>query len=300
VRLLSVVLVLALAACGGGDGPTNPNGDGVTNFTAKIDGVDWNAEYAPVVSNPQAGMYVISGMRVTGATYTMAFTLHNITGPGTYPLGVNLQVFGGTALLSDASSGWNTQLDGAAGEIVITTLTATRIVATFEFVGSPLTNTAATRTVTEGQFDITFTAGSGPVTAANRGSSMTGSISGPFTAAQVTHQLTNIGGATPTLIIIGHNLIRSITISLANVTAAGTYTLSAGSSRTITASTDPSSITAVRTSGLAGGSGSVIIGTLTADRIQGTYTATLVPAAGSTVAGNLTISGEFNLGRGGP
>ena len=53
MRLLRVVLVLVLAACGGGDGPTNPFPDGVTNFTAEIDGVDWNAECAPIASNPQ-------------------------------------------------------------------------------------------------------------------------------------------------------------------------------------------------------------------------------------------------------
>jgi hypothetical protein len=296
VRLLRVVLVLALAACGGGDGPIDPFPDGVTNFTAKIDGVDWNAEFAPIASNPQPGMYIVSGVRTQGNVYTMAITLNHITGPGTYPLGVNLQVFGGQVVLSDASDGWTTTLDGEAGQIVITTLTATRIVATFEFVADPLSGTGPARSVTEGQFDITLT-GTGGVALPYQGSSVTGTLGGSaFTAAQATHSLPP--GGTPTLTIVANNTDRSMTISLASMTGAGTYTLDGSSPlRTIYANTESSNFIAVWRSDIAGGSGSVIISSVTADRIVGTFTATLVAGAGGA-AGNLAVSGSFSLGRG--
>jgi hypothetical protein len=295
VRLLRVVLVLALAACGGGDGPTNPFPDGVTNFTAKIDGVDWNAEFAPVASNPQAGMYVISGVRTQGNVYTMVLTLNNITGTGTFPLGVNITAFGGYALLSDASNGWSTPLDGASGEVVITTLTATRIVGTFEFVADPLVGTGAARTVTEGQFDITLT-GTGGVALANQGSSVTGTIGGAFTSAQATHVL-SLGG-TPTLTIVANNTDRSVSMSIANMTGPGTYTLSASAPvRTIFANADLTNPSAVWRSDQAGGSGQVVISSVTTDRIVGSFTATLV-AFGGGAAGNLSLSGTFTLGRG--
>jgi hypothetical protein len=289
------VLILALAACGG-DGPTNPNGGGVTNFTAKIDGADWNAEIAPIATNPAAGMYVITAVRTTGSAYTLVITLNNITGAGSYPLGVNLMAFGGNAQLSDASSGWATPLSGAAGTIDITTLTATQMVATFEFVAGPILNTASTRTVTQGQFDVTLT-GTGGVAAANLGSSIVGTIGSAFTAAQVAHGLPP--GASSTLTVLGNNTTRSITISVANMTGANTYALSSASSRTIMANTNVTGTTAIWTSALAGGSGSVTITSVTADRIRGTFTAMLVPAAGSSgISGTLTVSGELSIGRG--
>jgi hypothetical protein len=298
VRLLRVVLVLALAACGGGDGPTNPFADGVTNFTAKIDGVAWNAEFAPVASNPQAGMYVISGIRTQGSAYTIVLNLNNITGTGAFPLGVNLTAFGGYALLSDASVGWSTPLDGASGEVVITTLTATRIVGTFEFVAEPVVGTGVTREVTDGQFDITLT-GTGGVALPNQGSSVTGTIGGAFTSAQATHVL-SIGG-TPTLTIVANNTDRSVSMSIANMTGAGTYTLSGSAPiRTIYANADlANNPTAVWRSDQAAGSGEVIISSVTADRIVGTFTATLAPFSGGA-AGNLSVSGSFSLGRSGP
>jgi hypothetical protein len=286
-----------VAACGGGDGSTNPFENGVENFTATIDGVAWNAEFEPIASNPQAGLYVISGVRTTGTVYTMVITLHNITGTGTYPLGVNLQVFGGHVVLSDATSGWSTTLDGAAGEIVITTLTATRIAGTFEFVADPLA-TGSARTVTDGQFDVAIT-GTGGVAAANQGSSITGSLGGAFTAAQVVHSLS--AGGTPTLTIVANNSDRSVTMSIAEVTGADTYTLSGSSPvRTIFANVEAGNPTAVWRSDLSGGSGSVIISSMTADRIVGTFTATLVPSPGTGASGDRPVSGNFSLGRDGP
>ncbi|MSR21018.1 MAG: hypothetical protein EXR91_08570 [Gemmatimonadetes bacterium] len=78
MRLVATLLLsIALAACGGGS-PTNPGGggNGVTNFTAKIDGADWNAEFAVQAINSTAGLYSITALRTSGSNnYTMVFTL---------------------------------------------------------------------------------------------------------------------------------------------------------------------------------------------------------------------------------
>ncbi len=293
--LALLVLSLVLGACGGGD-PSNPGGggNGITNFTAKVDGVDWNPEFAVTAINGAAGTYSITALRVSGSNnYTMVFSLYNITGPGTYPLGVGVFVFGGTALISQVGTdGWSTPLSGAAGQIVITTLSATRMVGTFEFVATPITGTAANKTVTQGVFDIPVSGTFGVLSATgNQGNSLTGNISGAFVASGALATLT---GATPQLTITAQNLVRSVSIGVANMTGPGTYTLSATTPvRTIQVG---DGLGAAWTSATAGGSGSVVITSVTATRIMGTFTATVIGVAGGA-SGPLSVSGTFNLGR---
>jgi hypothetical protein len=286
-RSVLFACALVTAACGGG-GPTNPGGGGVTNFTAKIDGTAWAPEFSPIAVNAAAGLYSISAFKSTGAdNYTIVLSLSNITGTGTYPIGVTPQVFGASALISQApSSGWSSPLSGDAGEIVITTLTATRMVATFEFLATPLMGTAVNKTVTEGQFDIVVS-GTGGLAAANQGSSLTGTIGGPFIGATGAVSL-NSG----TLTIVSTNPTRNITIGIANMTGAGSYTLGASPLRTIQVG---DGVGAVWTSNTSGGSGSVTISSATTQRIVGTFTAAVVGVAGSA-SGTLNISGSFNMG----
>jgi len=286
------LLVLALAACGGGDGPTNPIQNGVENFTARIDGVDWNAEFAVAAVNPQPGLYSIAGLRTTGSNnYTMVFSLWNIPGPGTYPLGVNLQMFGGTVVLSQPpSNGWSTPLNGNAGEIVISTLSATQIAGTFEFTTDPQIGTTGTRTITDGEFDIPINAGGAGAAPANKGSSFSGMLG---TSA--------IYGAQATQLVVSGNLTmifqddtRTITVGIANMTGTGVYALSSSAPVRSIQVGDVSG--AAWNSNLTGGSGSVNL-TVTADRISGTFTATVIGAAGGAT-GPMDITGTFSLGRG--
>lgn len=297
MRLVATLLLsIAMAACGGGD-PTIPGGggNGITNFTAKVDGVDWNAEFPVTAINGAAGLYSISALRVSGSNaYTLIFTLYNITGPGTYPLGVGAFNFGGTALISQVGTdGWSTPLSGVAGQIVITTLSATQMVGTFSFVATPLLGGAgASKTVTQGVFDIPVSGTFGVVSATgNQGSSLTGNIGGTFVAASA---LVSLNGATPQLTITAENLVRNVSIGVANMTGPGTYTLSATTPvRTILVG---DGVGAVWTSATTGGSGSVIVTSVTATRIMGTFTATVIGVAGGA-SGSLSISGTFNLGR---
>ena len=294
-RVATLLLCTLVAACGGGD-PTNPGGGGggITNFTAKIDGVDWAPEFAVTAINPTPGFYSITAVKTMGANnYTMVLQVFNITGPGTYPLGVTVQMIGGTAQLSQApSSGWGTPGSGAAGQVVITTLSATQMVGTFEFTATPLMGSAVNKTVTQGQFDIPVS-GTGGLAAANQGSTVTASLGGQaFTAATGSIILTT--GGNPVLTIVATNLTRNITISLADMTGAATYTLSTSSPvRTIQVG-DGTGM--VWTSGTTGGSGSVTISSVTAQRIIGSFTATVIGFLGGAT-GPMTVSGNFSMGR---
>jgi hypothetical protein len=180
-----------------------------------------------------------------------------------------------------------------AGEIVITTLSATQMVGTFQFVATPLLGGGgASKTVTQGVFDIPVSGTGGLVSATgNQGSSLTGNISGTFVAASA---LASLNGATPQLTITAQNLVRNISIGVANMTGPGTYTLSATTPvRTIQVG---DGLGAVWTSATTGGSGSVIITSVTATRIMGTFTATVIGFAGGA-SGPLSVSGTFNMGR---
>jgi hypothetical protein len=296
---LSLTLV-TLAACGGSSpaapGGGNPN---LPNMSAKIDGVLWEPTLAVQAVNFAPGLYTITAFRNTGAnSYTMVLSLYNIKGPGTYPLGVITTVFGGSAVLSlPPSGGWSTPLNGTAGVIVITTLTATRMVATFNFDTAPLqAGSPGNPKVTEGRLDIPVT-GTGGFALANQGSKMSGNIGGTFVASAVAGSLTNAGGSNPIFTLVANNGTRSITMSIANMTGQGTYPLQATTPvRSIQTSGMPGNLTATWGSQLAGGSGSITISSVTADRFIGSFTGTLMPVAGGAT-GSLPVSGTFELAR---
>ncbi len=292
-RSVIVSLALCAVACGGG-GPTGPNGGGATNFTAKIDGVSWAPDIAPAVTaqNPTPGFYSITALKAAGSNnYSVSLQLFNITGTGTYPLGVGIQMFGGYAVVSQPpASGWGTPGTGVDGQIVITTLTATRMVGTFQFVATPQSGSSVNKTVTEGQFDL-LVAGAGGVAAANQGSSFTSTLGGSetFVGAAGTAVLTS-----GTLLILVNNGTRSITISVANFTGANTYALGASPARTVQVGGSASNPLSAWTSNTTGGSGSVVISSATTGRIMGTYTATVVGISNAT--GALTVTGTFSMG----
>lgn len=293
------ILAAALAACGGSKSTSPGGNNNLPAVSAKINGAAWQPSIAVTAINAAAGLYSITASQVSGANnYTMVFALYNIKGPGTYPLGVGPNVFGGTATLSrPPSGGWTTPLNGASGEITITTLTATRLVATFSFTADPITSgTTGTMTVTEGALDIPVS-GTGGFALPNQGSKVVGTIGGPFNAAVASGILNNPGGASPTLTIVGSNITRSLTISLSSMTGPGTYTLNAGTPiRTIQVSGSPGNPTATWASQVTGGSGSVTISSVTADRIVGSYTATLASLTGGAT-GSLAVSGTFDVAR---
>lgn len=291
--LAGLVLV---AACGSAD--PNPSGNPSTDGPVKatINGQAWASSASTSAIRSANGLYSITALSLTG-DYSLIFSLYNIGATGTYPLGTGPQLFGGNVVVSKVgASGWSTPLTGNAGQIVISTLTATRMTGTFSFTANPLTGTG-NLAVTNGTFDIPVsgTAAFGPI-ADNIGGRYTGTISGTaFGIGSMSAILTT--GASPTLTIAASNVERNIVLSLTNMTGAGTYALSAASPvRTLQITGSPTSQTATWNSQGTGGSGTVIITSVTASRVVGSYTATLVPLAGGAT-GNLTVTANFDVSR---
>lgn len=154
-----ILLTLFLAACGGGDNPTGPEGPGGNqggasngSFTAEIDGTGWSATIiTPAIAQPGGTVSAIGG---SNGAYTIAFAWVD-QGPGTYVIG---QSVGLNANLTAGGSVWVTNSGTGAGRLVVTTRTSSRIAGTFEFTMAAAPGSAATgsRSVTKGTFDVSF------------------------------------------------------------------------------------------------------------------------------------------------
>jgi hypothetical protein len=288
-RIVAVVIALVPVACGGG--ATDPNGEGGTStFTAKVDGVDWAPDFTPSAQNPTYGSYSITALKSVGPNnYSLALQLRHIRGAGTYPLGVGPLMSGGTGVLQQPGSGWATPLSGVAGEIVITTLTATRMVGSFEFVATPSTGSTVDKAVTEGLFDVPVT-GAGGLGVYNQGLSFSASIGAgeAFVAATGT---VSIGTG---LLIQVSNGVRTIIIDVASFSGVNTYALGAAPARRLHLYGSASDPLSGWTTNTTGGSGSVTITSYDVGRIDGTFSATVVGVNNAT--GSLTVSGSFSMG----
>src|SRR5262249_40090060 len=181
-------LVLAAFACGSdGSSTTGPGGTSGNDpyyLRASIDGAAWGEDALSAATTgarwAAPGLFTISGYDAS-SNVTILITLYNVYGPGTYALGVNASNSGGTAQVTNISSGWATPLSGVAGSLTITSLTQTEMAGTFTFVANGLLNVPATsvKNVTSGTFDLPVKA-SGVITqlTGTKGSSISGTIAG--------------------------------------------------------------------------------------------------------------------------
>lgn len=291
-----LALLLLLAACGGSStGPSNGGGgggSGTNRLTATIDGQAFTAtmiQANPVSTVP--GSLAFQGTQIIGSTArTMAIYLAFISGPGTYPLGMNIGTSpGGTATVTAGAGAFTTPLSGAAGTITITTLTATRVAGTFSYVATATLGTG-TSTVTNGVFDVPLSTGYTVPTADLAGSTMTATING---TPHVMATLTGIGGGASTRVLGGMNLDYSISITVGPITAPESGPLTG-----FTVPTRRVTITRVGTAQSWGGAGNdtgtLTITSVTATRVTGTFSGTL--AANAQTSGTLTVAnGTFTV-----
>jgi len=305
MRTLSSVLfgalsVAALGACGGGDsgGPSGSSG-----FTARVDGQAWEAE--PISIAAQAvgvpGALLVLGTQISGGvSTTLTISLYNISGPGTYPLGVSSEIFGGIGQVGEAGQGWITDNTGNEGSVTITKLTASRIAGTFAYTAEPgHSNTVGgTRNVTNGQFDLPFKGTLVPVPD-NVGNSVTAQFgSQPYTAWSVNGLLQDYTGG-PGFQFSSTTKLHGLSLMISGVIAPGTYT--------INHMVPVRSVGAGRNGGDAdhccwggGGSaldaGTITITSVTATRVKGSLTATLQPSPGQPATTPLVITdAEFDV-----
>ncbi len=152
--LVSAALVIA-AACGGSDSSsvtgTNNNGQTQTGpISATIDGKSWvgasaNASYSSSIL-AFAGYEIASGTTISAAA--------KVTGPGTYSLTFGNQN-AGVGIITQNGASWSTAYQGGGGTLVVSTLTANHVVATFSFDALQSAN-GAVRHVVNGKIDATF------------------------------------------------------------------------------------------------------------------------------------------------
>jgi hypothetical protein len=151
-RLPSLFLLLAsvgtLAACGGDD-PTGlvPTAGSVS---ALVDGTQWTAVIATGANT--GGIVAVGASDASGAGIGFAF--QGTVADTTYVIGTGAAhnahyTAGGTSWAANGFTG--------SGSIVVMTLTATRVTGTFSFEGASSTGgSPATRSITQGMFDVTF------------------------------------------------------------------------------------------------------------------------------------------------
>jgi len=308
-RLLNSLAAVVLAACGG-SGPSTPGGGG-SGFTAKIDGQGWQAEAlgvsAAAVPGVPGALVIVGAQTAGGVTRGLTITLFNVSGPGTYALGVSSDVFGGIASVGEGTGSganaqtWITDNTGSAGTITLTTLAGGRIAGTFSYVASPgHSNTVGgTRTVTDGSLDLAFSGNLVPVPA-NLGSKLSAQLGSQAynasTISGVPHD--PLGGAG--LQISSVNKDHGLSITLSGVSGPGTYALgNSGTARLLSAGHNGGDAAHCCWGGGNTGAdvGSVTVTSLTADRVKGTFSATLQPVPGKPATAPLTVaSGTFDVG----
>jgi len=311
ISRLALVGVFLAAACGGGntgpddgdDGNNDGNNGNTSGMSATIDGQAWSANSAAgsvtaIQFSPASGAYIIGGIG-SGAVASMTFTINFITGPGTYPLGVDaVSVQGGFAGVTGATGGtWITAISGAAGTITITTLTTTRIAGTFSFTASQTSGGATgTRVVTNGQFDVPIT-GNAPIAVLtdSMGGKMSASLNGQaWNAGIVTGQWTSTH-----LSVSGINNLQTLIMTIPRPTATGSYQLS-NSSGSLLLAWDPNAVAPAGARccyGIAGDVGTITFTSLSNTRVKGTFSATLRAQPGTAATGTLTITnGTFDMG----
>jgi hypothetical protein len=293
-RFTYLILATMLAACGG-DGPTGPGG-GSGPFSASIGGVAWQTdEIALGVTSGGAvtpGSLIISGTQVqTGSSNyrSLILVLGFVTGPGTYPLGVNNGTTAGgtgTVVVVDGGTVTNylTPFSGDAGSVTITSL-GSNAVGTFEFTAPPLLGGGANQVVTDGSFDVPLPASFVAATNAGRGSTMTA---------------TSLGGAAWNgATIVGVGTAASFAISATTDTYSLTLTpLTTPAINTAYAVPAQIQILVSQVATINGWGGALSTGTVTftalGPRVIGTFNGTLAPV-GATVGSIVIIGGTFDV-----
>ncbi len=300
------VALVVLGACGGGGDANGPGGG--AGLTARINGAQWQADPIGTVASAVAG--VPGGILVTGSqfeggvTQSVTITLYNISGPGTYALGVSSDVFGGIGQVGEGTSagggnGWITDNTGDAGAVTITTLGGGRIAGSFEFVADTghRNTVGGVRTVTDGHFDLPLTGTLVPVPV-NKGSKVSAQYGARYYNAWNVFGLLqdNTGGAG--FQFSSTTKTDGLSIVLGGVTAPGTYSLSNSNPvRLVIAGHNGGDAAHCCWGSNAGDVGSVTITSLTASRVTGTISATLQPVAGKPATTPLVISdAAFDVG----
>jgi hypothetical protein len=265
-------------------------------MSARIDGTSWTANQVQATPGGASvpGSVVILGIKVSGnSTSSISLALGYISGPGTYPLGVNQGTSaGGTGiyLTTSPSSAQNrtTPLNGNAGTLVITSLSATHLEGTFEFVAEPILGSTFTgnRSITEGTLDIDLPSALSAVPVANHGSSISAGLGATaFNAATVV----GLGNSGSFSFGGGNDSLNLSFVTSTPVTTTGDYAFLTNFNITL------SDLKLNHNwGGVSGDSGKVTITSLANGRIVGTFSGRLHALGGAQPDLNVT-GGSFDV-----
>ncbi len=297
-RRLRAMLSLAVPLTGCNMPDSGSNGTG--HLTVTVNGVAWTASAQSVATAAiasGAGVYSILVSQTADAdALNLSMTLYNISGPGTYPLGVDSTVFGGIGVVSNLDAGWATPLSGAAGTITVDTLTSARMTGTFSFTANALSGGATgTRVVSGGDFDLPIVAVGRTPVPDQAGSAISTTISGiPWNAAAVGGSVSTAGSASA-LTFLGSNLDFSVALVIASFTGIGSYALGSTPGQYMAVSSVAGTPRRWGGTGVSN-SGTVSMTSATATRVAGTFSVTLPPDPTTGATGTLTLNGTFTVG----
>ena len=148
--ILAVGAALAVAGCGGSDSVTGTNTSAA--MTASIDGQAW-ASAVPAVSYKN-NILAIVGIDIGFGT-TIEVGSASVARAGTYSLAfANLNA--GTAIISQAGKSWSSTAQGGTGSLVVTTISANHVAATFSFDAPAFTGGATGTKHVTGKVDANF------------------------------------------------------------------------------------------------------------------------------------------------
>ena len=160
--MVEVMATLAAFGCGGGDdddgNPTGPPSGGATNgsLTATVNGTSFSATGTISVTR-QTNFIGLGAALINGSTiYSLVVGIGNATGPGSHNLSLTAGGDGSSLIIGTTTTGYGTAFNGGSGTITITTLTTNRVTGPFSGVLVPSSGTAASLTITNGSFDVTF------------------------------------------------------------------------------------------------------------------------------------------------
>jgi Family of unknown function (DUF6252) len=285
--LVGLSALLTHACGGGGTSPTSPtSGSTTTNpapnpsvtLTFKVDGASVTA--TSVTATNANGILTIGGTDSSRST-TLSFALTPTSaGVGTYTLGP-LSAANAQVLIGSPAAGWQAAVGIGSGTITINSLTSTSASGTFSFslVAVAGSSATGTKSITEGVFNVTFTAVPSPTPTPSGGSTFTTLIDGVPWSSSLSRRATltnNILGIT------GQDTgFRVITLA---VPIGGGLSIPPSPPATISLDFTPAvhgTVTMVLgaqnwDNGHAGGAGTFTITSISATRVSGTFAVTLV------------------------
>jgi hypothetical protein len=164
--VIGLVLLVIAAGCGKKDNPMNPGGGGTGgggggvqlpngSMSATFNGSSWNATVLSATS-PVGNSGILGIGANDAAGRGIAFALF-ASAPGTYnnatSVGMNFIITEGLQFFQSSAA-----VAGTSGTVTLTSITANRVVGTFQCVATatPGTGSSGSRTITNGTFDVTF------------------------------------------------------------------------------------------------------------------------------------------------